>query len=360
MRIMLERIGAFGDNIIVTPLVHYLKEQGNEIYLLTSEIWGEAVFSNNPYIDKTILYKKDSVPLGEFLNYCKELQKEYKCDKLINMAESLEVSLLTYPTSPLYMFPKYDRVARCDKNVYEYAFTHAGYDGAKSDYKAQLFFTQEEKSALKYKFPFLGKSSFTSQYILLWGLTGSGRNKAYPPAEDIQMQLIKKYDDLIIVTVGDEACRLLENLNHPRIIHLSGMTSVREVMLMTRYVNLVVCPDTGLLHSAGCYSTPKIGILGHCTKNHITKHFENDYSLEANCACAPCYRLITQADIQCPIEPITRATWCMRYGFNVEEVFRHICFVLEKDYYGNRKTDSDRDIIVPAGYEGSRKALIVA
>lgn len=356
----MERVGAIGDNIVITPLIHYLKEQGNEIYLLTSMESGAYVFANNPYVDKIIHYAKESVPIGLFLDFCKSLKDGYECDRVINMSESLEVSLLKYPTDPVYMWPKQERIALCDKNVYDYAFIHAGYKDIKGRGRGELYFTEEEQQELITKFPFLSKRGRHGQYLLLWGLAGSGRNKFYPQAESIQMELLKKYTELVIITTGDEACQVLETAGHPRLIHISGQTTVREMIMLPKFVNLVICPDTGLLHSAGCFSTPKIGLLGHDTREHISKYYENDYSLEAQVDCAPCYRLVTHGDIQCPIDPLTRATWCMRYGFDIKETYNHICNVIEKaGYYEERKTVRDRDIIQP-GFTKPRQTTKLA
>jgi ADP-heptose:LPS heptosyltransferase len=50
-------------------------------------------------------------------------------------------------------------------------------------------------------------------------------------------------------------------------------------MALTKFVDLVISPDTGVLHASGCYDTPKIGLLGHTTIENITKYFKNDYSI---------------------------------------------------------------------------------
>jgi len=113
-----------------------------------------------------------------------------------------------------------------------------------------------------------------------------------------------------------------------RFIELAGEISMRESMLLTKYVDLVIAPDTGILHASGCYDTPKIGLLGHTTKENITKYFKNDYSIEATCACAPCFYLIYDHAVQCPIERVTSAAWCMAEGIKPEVLFNKIKEVL--------------------------------
>ena len=42
-------------------------------------------------------------------------------------------------------------------------------------------------------------------------------------------------------------------------------------MILTKLVDLVISPDTGVLHASGAFDTPKIGLLGHTTIENITK-----------------------------------------------------------------------------------------
>lgn len=63
-------------------------------------------------------------------------------------------------------------------------------------------------------------------------------------------------------------------------------------MLMTKHVDLVIAPETGILNAAGCFDTPKIGLLTHSNKTNLTKYFKNDHSLQAHIDCSPCHRMI--------------------------------------------------------------------
>jgi len=104
-------------------------------------------------------------------------------------------------------------------------------------------------------------------------------------------------------------------------------------MIVAKYASLVISPDTGLLHASGCWNTPKVGLLGHTTIKNITSNFVNDYSLESQCECAPCFRLIYNAIAQCPLDPISSGTWCMVEGLPAKRVYKHICDVIDKTYY---------------------------
>lgn len=332
MRYLVIRYGAYGDMIIITPLLKHLKSLGHEVYLHTSER-GMELLKNSKYIDKFIPYKSDSVQMEKLDEFWKSLEKAYEIDKTINLCESIEVALALYPAEPNYNESKEERAKRCNKNYYDYTMEFAGFPDIKGS-RGELNFDDEFEGNVK---KIIDEFREKDKFVLLWGLTGSNRNKSYYWALDIINALVKKYDFLRIITVGEYKCKLLEGaIEHPHIIHRSGLWEMNMSCLATKYVDLVVAPDTGLLHASGCYSTPKIGLLGHTTRENITKNFENDYSLEAQCDCAPCFRLIYNARTQCPLDETTGtdkndgSCYCMGAGLPYKRVFDHICEVIEK------------------------------
>ena len=214
------------------------------------------------------------------------------------------MNLASHSSDPLYWKPKYERAEICNKNYYTESIKWAGLESCETI--PTLYFSEEEKKAAQVP---IEKDKFN----ILWCLSGSGKNKAYPWTEYVMLDLLNKYKDIQFITVGDEKCQQIETKN-PNITRLSGQIPMRLSMCMTKYVGLVVSPDTGVLHASGAYTTPKIGLLGHTTKKNITETFKNDYSLEADCACAPCFRLIYDQEIQCPVHPITHSPWCLSEG----------------------------------------------
>lgn len=342
MRYLVVRIGAFGDCIIITPLLRYLKQQGHEVYVLTSD-QGLQMLANNPNIDKTIHHKQDSVENEKLTEYFESLKEEHKCDELIDLCESVEVTLALDGKDPLYKMPKYVRREKCNANYYEYTFAYAQDKndlGVTKEHftntfcRGELFFSEEEENNMKdFRKKHLGFQ------MILWGLSGSGRNKCYPYVPYIVGDIMRNFPKVKVVLVGDRTCQLLECgfPKHHRIIRKCGEWSMRESALYTKYADLVVSPDTGLLHAAGCFSTPKIGLLGATTIENITKHFENDNSIEANCDCAQCFKIIQQAQTECPIDPLTNACYCMStYGITPEVVYDRIEGVLNGSPRGRR------------------------
>jgi len=331
MRIGIIRLGAFGDCVIITPLLRYLKEQGNEVHLMTSER-GVEILANNPFIDKLIPYVSNSIAPDKLDEFWSATAKAYEWDKTINLSESIECRLALSPTDPRYNLSKEERKKECDINYYDYTFTHAGYSGVTGKH-GELFF---EKKADDEMFDYIHGLKNLNGFVVVWGLSGSGRNKTYPWTTYVQAAVLDKYPNAKIITVGDQNCQVLElGYDNDRIIRKSGIWDMGTAMLATKHCDLVVSPDTGLLHAAGCYPTPKIGLLGHTTIENITKTFENDYSIEAKCDCAPCFRLIYNGDVQCPFDSIAHTCLCMSQGLPMERVRDHIFSVIDKVSSGN-------------------------
>jgi len=317
---LIVRYGAFGDSLLLTPIVKKLKELGYYVVVDTTER-GREVFANNPNIDKITDRVTNSVPIGEIDKEWDKQKEEYKPDYYKNFSESLEVSIALHPKCPMYIYPKKEREGRCNVNYYDHTAKWA--DLGPLHKRGELFFTEDEESKAK---SYIREGKFN----LVWCLSGSGKNKAYPWSDYVIGEILKNHDDIHIITVGDLRCQLLESLDDKDITNLSGKVPMRITMALTKFSDLVISPDTGTLHAAGCFTVPKIGLLGHSTKENITKYFENDYSIEAKVPCAPCFRLVYDHNIQCPIDPVSHACFCMAKGLDPKLIYEQFLKVYNK------------------------------
>jgi ADP-heptose:LPS heptosyltransferase len=315
MKILVFRSGAFGDVVIITPVLRHLHAQGHELVVVTSNR-GMEVLKNNPHISKLIQHKEDT-PNDKVEDNIQWLKKKYNCEKVLDFNESIEVALSQHPRSPNYKLPKHERLARFNRNFYEYAFEHVKLDWAGVDLTPELFFEKHELEKAK-SYLREGKRN------ILLGISGSGNNKCWPWGQDFSYRLVKEVPEAHIITIGDEKCRLIEPEGE-HITNLCGKISMRESMALTSVVDLVIAPDTGIIHAAGCFETPKICLLGHNTKECITKYFKNDYSIEADpklASCAPCLFLIYDMKLQCPLAE-NGGSYCMENGLPLEVVLKH-------------------------------------
>ena len=325
MKILIWRTGAFGDCLITTPIIRHLYNQGHKVFFCAGDR-GEQVLKNNPHVHQIIKHDETvkNENLGDHIDY---LKRKYHCERVIDLNESIECALSQHPRSANYKLPKLERIARFNRNFYEYCFEHGGekWDGV--DLKPELFFDESEHGvAVKHLKP--------EQFNVLVGLAGSGTNKCYPWIMDFCNLVQKEHPSVHFITVGDIKCQLLEDaIDDVNITKLSGNIPMRISMALTGLVDLVIAPDTGIIHASGCYNTPKIGIFGHTTIEMISKYFTNDYSLEADeklAPCSPCSFLIYDMRQQCPLNPQTQSSICLADGQPIERLYNRFKEVYDK------------------------------
>jgi hypothetical protein len=273
------RYGALGDAIIMTPLIRKLSEEGFDVTLNVSS-YCAPVFENNPHISNLLIQERDLIPNGMLGRYWQHWEKRY--DKYVNLSESLEGDLLLVEGRPPFFTSKEWRHKQCNRNYYDYTMERGGY-GEVTGTRGELFFTEaEERRARKFFTPLQDK------FTLVWALNGSSHHKVYPMMETVLREWFRTHEDARVITVGDYAARLLE-FPHFQMIPQAGKWSIRESLISTKYAQCVVGPETMITNAAGCFSTPKIVLLSHSTRENLTKYFLNDHSLEPDTTVAPCY-----------------------------------------------------------------------
>lgn len=321
---LIVRMGAFGDMLIISPVIEELYRLGYEITLYTG--WrGEEVYRHDHRIKEIKRHQEDIKDTQLFFEAIEKVKKETPHDYFVNFTGSIEHNVALHPIMPEYIYPKYEREKIANRNYYDETATWAITKGEgeipefkfREDLRPSLIFKEEEVNKL---LPYIKPDMFN----ILWCLSGSGCNKVYPWTEFVMSDLLKKNPKIHFITVGDNKCKILGNYNEllpkENITELAGDISMRESCILTSLVDLVVSPDTGVLHASGCFDTPKIGLMGHTTRENITKHFKSDYSLEADCPCAPCFFLIYNHNIQCPLDLVSHAPWCMAIGMDAQKV----------------------------------------
>lgn len=338
------RWGAIGDILFITPVIRYLKKLGHKVVVSVTER-GKMLLEHDPNIDELIFTPDATVQ--DLQSFWNEEIKRVGADKVVNFSESLEVSLLKHPLDPKYNLPKAKRVKEGNINAFDRSFEWAGLDSgliSNEDKLPKLYFTQEEINKVEAFFDIYDGMGWNiepkKKMIIMWVLSGSGIQKAYPYVMSVMAEMLERYDNLYFLTVGDDFCPLLEmdNFSHPeanRVITRAGKWGVRETILAVNYCQMVIGPETGVIVSSGQFDTPKIGLFSSITANHATKYFKNDYSIEVKGVnCAPCFRLIYQP-FQCPMHP-TGATLCMGEGIKPQDIVDRIEDIISDHYEGFR------------------------
>lgn len=317
-RACIVRYGAFGDMIMVTPVIRKLHQDGWHVTVNCTS-YSKSILDHNPHVDNIVVQEREAIPNPQLGPYWSEWQQEY--DRYINLSESIEGKLLAVEGRPEFYAPQAFRQWRGDKNYYEFTLSLAGLEGASPD--GELYFSPSELSWAKGI-----RRQYANKFMILWSLTGSSHHKIYGLFEPVMMDWLDAHPNAVVFTTGDQLARLLE-LDHPQAVKCASVWDIRKAMCMTQFVDVVVGPETGVLNAAGCFDTPKIVLLSHSTPNALTKHWRNCTSLEPSreiSPCYPCFQLhfsrgsCPQADIVCDDKIVASGPKCAMGAISGERV----------------------------------------
>jgi len=180
MKALVIRLGAYGDMLIITPVLKRLKELGYYVVLNTNKR-GKEVLQENPNVDEYIEHD-EKMHIDDLPEHWKKLEANIKPDKFINFSESLECNVALHPIQPQYNYTKAERRALCDRNYYDASEQWAKLEGCQK--LPELYFTPFElEEARKHLSP--------GKFNILWQLSGSGHQKVYPWADYVMGEVLK-------------------------------------------------------------------------------------------------------------------------------------------------------------------------
>ena len=318
--VLVIRYGAVGDIIVITPLLRLLKEQGERVVVLTIP-GSTAPLINNPNVDDIMLVQRGSLNNSKLHEYHAELEKQFK--RVINLCESVERSLLLEARDEdKFFLSKEERHKLTNVNYYDNNLRMAGFDV--TGLRPEIYPTENED--------FLGgvfRKKNRGCFVIQWQLTGSSVHKLYPWAEYVIEELQDRHDDIKVYLSGGPEVSMVQDWYSPMVINKLGVWTMRQSLVMPKYVDLVVSPETGVLNAAGAFDTPKIGLLTHSSIENITKYFLNDYSIESIAPCAPCHRLVHDTK-HCEVDKEYGFPVCMSEGHPPHRVLEQIEKVYER------------------------------
>lgn len=290
------RYGAIGDQIMVTPLLRKLKESGYHVTVNCLDRASE-IFQNNPNVDNLITQKNDEIPNKDLGPYWDKLKVGY--DVFINLSGSIERGLLKIEGEDDFKMTMAERHAACNVNYYDQTLALGGYPEV-TGMNGELYFTPVEESWAK-----MMRHQYEKRFVIVWSLSGSSYHKIWPHQEYAAMEFLKEHEDATIFTVGGGWEKVLE-FNHPRAKKRCDIWKIRQSMIVAKYADLVIGPETGILNAAGCFNTPKILFLSHSTVENICKYWVNCYPMEPDKTKVPCYpcHQIHHTLNSCPLKKI--------------------------------------------------------
>jgi len=309
------RYGAIGDMLQTASLLPELRRQGYFV-VVNSHPDGEVILKEDPNVDTFWVQDRDQVPNGELVAYWKWLVKQF--DRHINLCESVEGTLLTYPDRSNYRWPQAVRHKYCNRNYLEFMAElgelpfhpeHHFYPSAAEQKWADDFMARISRDMNK-DTPPMGRGK--TPFVVLWALSGSSVHKFWPHQDAIVARMMLEIPNIHVIFTGDEACQILEQgwENEPRISCLSGRVDLRRALTLAKMSQLVIGPETGTLNAVAFESMAKIVMLSHSSHENLTRDWVNTEALHSHITpCYPCHRMHVTHEF-CPQDEETGAAMC--------------------------------------------------
>ncbi len=296
------RLGAWGDLMMMTSILPKLKADGYHVTLHCSPR-GYDVVKHDPRIDSFVLQDPDQVPPTQLTEYFEYLRT--RCDKFINLCESIEGSCLAMPGRPISFWSKEARHMAMNMNYVELTHKIAEVPFVRPQILYQAT-KEEEKDCETFLKQWGGSPN------ILWVISGSAVHKVYPHMDAVIARILLKWPEARVFLVGEEACEYIELpwVKEPRVVRMSGIATIRQTILLAHYCDLVIGPETGIMSAVSMQGVGKVVFLSHSTKENLTRDWVNTQSLASKkTECYPCHKMIFGWD-QCRQGKETGAAQC--------------------------------------------------
>lgn len=358
-RILIIKLGAIGDLLMVTPAVRAIKKsnQSAHIALLVGKSAKSAI-KNNPYIDEfiecddSIIYKARSLQKARYVLSLLSLLREKKFDTVIVLHRDWRFNFFAF----LCGIPErvgFDRngegrfltkkvtVSGIKHNIDQYLEVIKAI-GIRDDGKGMNFIISNE--AEKAADEILTKKGLKKGDINIGVLAGGASNiktempiKRWPVGNYAELSSKIAADGYKVMLLGTDSDRpaaeailkhVSEGLNRgnvaKNILDLTGKTTLEQTAAVMKKCNVIVTHDSGPMHLASAVDVPVISIFGPTDPREYYPLSRNSYYFwnVENIKCAPCYEDGRFPDCNDPI--------CMK-AVTVEQVYEKV-----KDIIGAR------------------------
>lgn len=272
-------------------------------------IKGAQIHAFNPYIDKHVVHEPEKGLYTReedacFRHYQKQKRIKKEVDHFVDFGGSLEESLIASERHPDYFLDKATRNKRFGQICFhDQSVKWAGLPEKYYGRRSEIYFRKKEHDRVK---EILEPIRAKYPFLMMWSIAGSMWQKAiYPWAQEVCDEFMRRHEDVyLFLTAGPEYKDMM--WSGDRVYNcLEKKHPFRQVLLMTRYINLLVTPETGIGIGAGAYGTPKIMLMTAASVKNIVGNDENDFSMQSEAWCSPCHRAIYNMDT-CNTLPVQR------------------------------------------------------
>lgn len=300
------RYGGMGDNLQASSVLHELKAQGYYITYVTNPV-GFTTLQHNPHIDEFYLQDNSVIPDHELGALWENMKK--KCDKFVNLCESVEGNLLAIPQRTNHGWPVEMRRKHMNHNYIEFSHELAQ---VKFDVSHVKFHPTDEEHERAVEF---AKDKMGGFNIML-AVAGSSIHKIYVYQDLVMKRVLEEMPEARFILVGakDDA-RLEEGWEENERVHCSsGKIPVRESLSLSQVMDVVMGAETGILNAVSMEEkVHKVIYLSHSSNKNLTRDWKNVTVVEPDTDLAPCYpcHQLHYGRGTCPIHEPTGVPVCV-------------------------------------------------
>jgi len=269
---------AIGDALYTSALPRLMKEDGYE--QVDVAVWqsNQHVFWNNPYVDNIRVFPNDLTET-EFEYYYNKWNEEY--DVIVDLRWTIESKYLFRTDAPLPPIEERKKKNK-GKNYYRVTMEVAGYKVDKG--KPELYLSDEEEKLLN-------EFKKENPKFVIWQLYGSSNAKQLVRAPIWITEIMKQVPDCKHYLVGNAHFSTKRLFGSDNVKCVAGIWGLRTSMLMCKYANLVVGPESAITNASGAFDTPKFIMYSGVLPENLGGDFENHYGFCPKCECYPCYKI---------------------------------------------------------------------
>ena len=269
----------------------HLPELIKKHYGVTHLTWetnecGMNILYGNPFIDElqfVDVNKMTSNRMGKHLAWARE-----NYDMVFDFSNTIELEYCCNENDQRYYRSDKWRRDNLNKNYYDVMIDAAGLPESYYGNRGKLYYTDEQHQQAK---AWINGKHKSYRHVILVNLSGSTLHKKFIQADSVCRKILDQYQDALIILTGDKYCKDQE-FKHERVISYVGSENngFRQVALKTKYVDLTISLESGLILCAHSWDAPALQLLTAASYDNHIKYAKNAYWLQAQPACSPCHR----------------------------------------------------------------------
>jgi len=281
MKILVIRLSSIGDIVLTSPVIRCLHEQipNLELHMMVKAPF-VSIAEANPYVDRTLIYGE---PITDNYDCIIDLQGNARSKKLCRQLGTKRFSFSKRNFAKLLLTLTKKRILPIEHICNRY-FDAVSTLGVKNDNKGlDFFYPKEELPPMQ------------NPYVVI--VVGANHYTKTIPIERIHHLASRCNKQVVLLGGKSDGERLnQESLSwSTNVLNLCGKTSLAQSAGIIQGAQLVVTPDTGMMHIATALGTPLMLLWGCTHPGYGFSPYQPKgevISVEPHdCKCHPCSKL---------------------------------------------------------------------